>query len=75
MTMAHVWWHSGYDRLCHAFSVEQTSGEHAGAAYFEAACAHSVPPELVVRSPAGALCVPCLVEVGSAMEGRDAWRD
>ncbi|MFE9743501.1 hypothetical protein ACFYOT_01205 [Saccharothrix saharensis] len=69
MDMTYVWWHSGYDRLCHAFSVRQAS-----AAYFEAACAHSVPPEHVVRSASGTLCVPCLVEVGSAMEVDHSWR-
>ncbi|MCC8245396.1 hypothetical protein [Saccharothrix luteola] len=68
MTMPYVWWHSGYDRLCHAFAVDQASE-----AYFEAACAHSVPPEHVLRSRTGALCVPCLVEVGSTMEDDHAW--
>ncbi|MFE2757701.1 hypothetical protein ACFXGA_37435 [Actinosynnema sp. NPDC059335] len=68
--MTYVWWHSGYDLLCHAFAVEQVSE-----AYFEAACAHSVPPELVTRSPGGALCVPCLVEVGSELGEVDRWRD
>ncbi|WP_077008175.1 hypothetical protein [Saccharothrix sp. ALI-22-I] len=70
MTMPYVWWHSGYDRLCHAFPVRQASE-----VYFEAACAHSVPPDLVVRTPGGALCVPCLVEVGSAMDDDHGWRD
>ncbi|MCE6994446.1 hypothetical protein LZG04_06440 [Saccharothrix sp. S26] len=65
----YVWWHSGYDRLCHAFSTRQAS-----AAYFEAACTHSVPPEYVVRERSGTLCVPCLVEVGSTMEEDHAWR-
>ncbi|WP_367132421.1 hypothetical protein [Saccharothrix sp. HUAS TT1] len=68
--MPYAWWHSGYDRQCHAFAAEQSS-----TAYFEAACAHSVPPDLVVRSPSGALCVPCLVEVGTTAEDDHRWRD
>ncbi|MFI9011903.1 hypothetical protein ACIGNX_32160 [Actinosynnema sp. NPDC053489] len=73
MTMPYAWWHSGYDELCHAFAAEQRSE-----AFFEAACAHSVPPTLVVRSPSGALCPRCLVEVGSALDDRHddlRWRD
>ncbi|NUT48595.1 MAG: hypothetical protein HOV94_15000 [Saccharothrix sp.] len=68
--MPYVWWHSGYDRLCHAFSVDQASE-----AYFEAVCAHSVPPDLVVRSPSGTFCVSCLVGVGSALSDDERWRD
>ena len=66
----YVWWHSGYDRLCHAFSVRQASE-----VFFEAVCAHSVPPEHVLRAASGTLCVPCLVEVGSALEDDRGRRD
>ncbi|CCH28101.1 hypothetical protein BN6_07720 [Saccharothrix espanaensis DSM 44229] len=74
--MPYVWWHSGYDSLCHAFPSTQPSE-----AYFEAACTHSVPPEHLLREPNGPLCVPCLIKVGSELPKEDpttagnTWRD
>ncbi|GAA0215625.1 hypothetical protein GCM10010492_11800 [Saccharothrix mutabilis subsp. mutabilis] len=72
--MTYVWWHSGYDSLCHAFSPVQASE-----AYFEAACTHSVPPDKLVRDTQGALCMSCLIKVGSEMPTEDCrastWRD
>ncbi|XVV04630.1 hypothetical protein ACQPW3_04230 [Actinosynnema sp. CA-248983] len=64
--MTYVWWHSGYDSLCHAFSPQQASE-----AYFEAVCTHSVPPEQLVREPQGTLCVSCLIKVGMEMPAED----
>ncbi|MFI9816245.1 hypothetical protein [Saccharothrix variisporea] len=72
--MTYVWWHSGYDSLCHAFSAHQASE-----AYFEAACTHSVPPEHLVRRQEGTLCVACLIKVGSELpedtHPAQSWRD
>jgi hypothetical protein len=70
--MPYMWWHSGYDRLCHAFAVEQTTDD--GRSYYEAACEHSVPLEHVEREQRGELCMVCLIKVGSQLADDGRWR-
>ncbi|MDX8055727.1 hypothetical protein SK571_40665 [Lentzea sp. BCCO 10_0798] len=62
--MPYVWWQSEYDLQCHAFSLDQTDGSRS---FYEAVCEHSVPDERVSRAQAGALCMNCLIKVGSEL--------
>ncbi|PRY46693.1 hypothetical protein [Umezawaea tangerina] len=72
--MTYTWWHSGYDRRCHAFESAQTAV--ADRVFYEAVCEHSVPVERLEREQHGHLCVPCLVKVGAALpdDGPGGWR-
>ncbi|SEQ17505.1 hypothetical protein SAMN05216188_102296 [Lentzea xinjiangensis] len=62
--MPYVWWQSGYDQQCHAFSRDQADGSRS---FYEAVCEHSVPGDRVSRAQAGALCTNCLIKVGTEL--------
>jgi hypothetical protein len=67
-----VWWHSGYDQLCHAFKAEHAA---TGRSFYEAVCEHCVPVERLKREQHGRLCVSCLVEVGLMLpDDGGGWR-
>ncbi len=71
--MPYVWWHSGYDQLCHAFKAEHTAVMDRS--FYEAVCEHSVPVERVEREQHGHLCVTCLVKVGATLpDDGGGWR-
>ena len=70
--MPYVWWHSGYDSMCHAFVDVGVEGDRA---FYEAVCEHSVPVERLEREQCGHLCVMCLIKVGDALpDDGGGWR-
>ncbi|MCP2164238.1 hypothetical protein [Goodfellowiella coeruleoviolacea] len=60
--VAHVWWLSQYDWMCHAFRADQL--EQADRKFFEAECGHSVPVDKLYRRRSVDWCWHCLHSVG-----------
>ncbi|MCP2165599.1 hypothetical protein [Goodfellowiella coeruleoviolacea] len=59
--MPYDWWVSAHDSVTHAFPIFRD----ASAEFHQAACAHAVPPELLVRERGADYCLSCLTIAGS----------
>lgn len=69
---AYEWLWSPYDQTWHVFWCEQVADP--ARPFIEALCTHSVPAELVDRTPPGRLCSPCVRALGTQMPDTPLWR-